>query len=610
VKVKPDQIKYIILDIILIVISIALAFILRFESFDNRQLLNYYPIIRHHIIQIIALKLFIYYFMNIYRSIWEYASIPEMVQIVATSIIANLAMIAYFVIMQVTLPRSIYLLVLLLDTALMGLSRFAPRAKSIFQAFLKTQGNYKRIMIIGAGQAGALVIKEFNQHDDLKSKPAVLIDDDPSKQGKNIAGVRVAGTSKDIEKVAKQYDIDEIIIAIPTITKKQLQQVYKECQKTDCKVKKVPGIYELINGKVDIKEIKEVEIEDLLGRDEVHLDVNAIFSYVNNKTVMVTGGGGSIGSELCRQIAEYQPKRLIILDFSENSMYDILNELRRNHPILDIIPLIASVRDNKRIVSIFSEYRPEVVFHAAAHKHVPLMEYNPHEAIKNNVFGTLNVVKAADMYNTNRFILISTDKAVNPTNIMGATKRIAEMIIQSYDKNSNTEYAAVRFGNVLGSNGSVVPLFKKQIEQGGPITVTHPEITRYFMTIPEAVQLVIQAGSMAKGGEIFVLDMGEPVKIVDLAENLIKLSGFEPYQDIDIMFIGLRPGEKLYEELLMDEEGLEKTENNTIYVGHPLDLDFKELCGQLEELSTYIEGDVRSLIEEVKRIVPTYKNGN
>ncbi len=608
-RVKPDQFKYIILDIILIVFSITLAFLLRFESFDNRQLLNYYPIIRNHIIQIIVLKIFIYYIMNIYRSIWQYASIPEMVQIVATSIVANLAMISYLVIMQVTLPRTIILLVLLLDIALMGASRFAFRAKTIFQAFLKTQGNFRRVLIVGAGQAGSLVIKEFNQHEELRSKPIALIDDDPTKQGKNISGVRVVGTTKEISEIAKKYDIDEIVIAIPTITKQELQKIYQECQKTECKVKKVPGIYELINGKVDIKEIKDVEIEDLLGRDEVHLDINAIYSYVYNKTVLITGGGGSIGAELCRQISEYQPKKLVILDISENNIYKILNELRRNFPMLDIIPLVASVRDKQRVKSIFAEYRPHVVFHAAAHKHVPLMEYNPHEAVKNNVFGTFNVVKAADEYDVDRFILISTDKAVNPTNIMGATKRIAEMIIQTYNNQSSTEYTAVRFGNVLGSNGSVVPLFKQQIEEGGPITVTHPDITRYFMTIPEAVQLVIQAGSMAKGGEIFVLDMGDPVKIVDLAENLIRLSGFEPYVDIDISFIGLRPGEKLYEELLLNEEGLSKTENETIYIGKPLDLDFKTLCQQLDQLGNYVEKDARDLLDKVRKIVPTYKNG-
>ena len=548
--------------------------------------------------------------MNIYHSIWKYASIPEMVQILVAATIANFAMIAYFTIMQITLPRSIYLLVLILDVALMGSSRFASRAGAIFNAFLQTQGNFKRIMIIGAGQAGALVIKEFSQHLELKSKPVVLIDDDPQKQGKNIGGVKVVGFREDIFRIAKEYDIDEIVIAIPTITKRELKEIYQECQKTNCKVKKVPGIYELIDGQVDIKEIKEVDIEDLLGRDEIHLNISAINSYIYNKTIVVTGGGGSIGSELCRQLIEYQPKELIILDFSENNIYHILNELRRKHPMVTITPIIASIRDFERINDVFDKYRPNVVFHAAAHKHVPLMELNPHEAIKNNVFGTFNVVKAADNHNVKRFILISTDKAVNPTNIMGATKRIAEKIIQTYDKKSETEYSAVRFGNVLGSNGSVVPLFKKQIELGGPVTVTHPDITRFFMTIPEAVQLVIQAGSMAKGGEIFILDMGSPVKILDLAENLIRLSGFEPYEDIDIQFIGLRPGEKLYEELLMDEEGLQKTENSTIFIGHPLDLNFDQLCQQLKELESYIDKDEKKLIKQVKNIVPSYKNGN
>lgn len=609
-KIKSDQIKYVLLDVLLITVSVAMAFLIRFETYDNTQFTQYIPIIKSHIIQIVLIKIFVYYTMNIYHSIWKYASIPEMVQIIVATMIGNFAMITYFTVMQVTLPRSIYLLILLLDIALVGASRFASRAGAIFKAFLQTQGNFKRVMVIGAGQAGSLIIKEFSQHLDLKSKPVVLIDDDPQKQGKNIGGVKVVGTREDIFRVAKQFDIDEIIIAIPTITKRELQDIYNECRKTDCKVKKVPGIYELIGGKVDIKEIKEVDIEDLLGRDEVHLNINAINSYIYNRTIVVTGGGGSIGSELCRQLIEFNPKELIILDISENNIYHILNELRRKYPMSTITPIIASVRDEKRIDDIFEKYRPDVVFHAAAHKHVPLMELNPHEAIKNNVFGTFNVVKAANKYKSKRFILISTDKAVNPTNIMGATKRIAEMIIQTYDNKSKTEYAAVRFGNVLGSNGSVVPLFKKQIEMGGPVTVTHPNITRFFMTIPESVQLVIQAGSMAKGGEIFILDMGSPVKILDLAENLIKLSGFEPYEDIDIKFIGLRPGEKLYEELLMDEEGLQKTDSSTIFIGHPLELNFDELCEQLKDLATYIDNDTREMIKKVKNIVPTYKNGD
>lgn len=609
-KIKVDQIKYIIIDIISISLSILIAFLLRFESYGSSQFINYIPIVKTHIIPVILIKLIVYYFMNIYHSIWQYASIPEMIQIIAAALIGNFATITYFSVVGVTLPRSIYLLVIILDIVLIGFSRFFSRAGTIINAFLKTQGNFKKIMIIGAGQAGAMVIKEYNQHRDLKSKPLVLIDDDPRKQGKNISGVQIVGTRKDIVKVAKEYSIDEIIIAIPTMTRKELQDIYKICRETDCKVKKLPGIYELIDGQVNIKEIREVDIEDLLGRDAIHLDSKVISSFIYNRTIMVTGGGGSIGSELCRQLIQFNPKNLIMLDFSENSIFHILNELRRNNPMNTITPIIASVRDEKRINDVFEKYKPDVVFHAAAHKHVPLMELNPHEAIKNNVFGTLNVVKAADKYNTKRFIFISTDKAVNPTNIMGASKRVAEMIIQCYDKGSATEYAAVRFGNVLGSNGSVVPLFKDQIERGGPVTVTHREITRFFMTIPEAVQLVIQAGSMAKGGEIFVLDMGEPVKILELAENLIRLSGFKPYEDIEIKFTGLRPGEKLYEELLMDEEGLEKTESDTIFVGHAMNFDYDTLYSQLEKLSLSIDVDADELIKQMKIIVPNYNNKN
>lgn len=409
--------------------------------------------------------------------------------------------------------------------------------------------------------------------------------------------------------VVERKSIDEIIIAIPSAKPAVLNRIYEQCVKTKCKVKILPSMSQLIDESIILKRVKDVDIEDLLGREPIVVDLEGIAGYLSGKVVLVTGGGGSIGSELCRQIASFGPKKLIMLDNYENGLYDILNELTRKYPELDIIPVIANIHEMDRLKEIFGEYRPNIVFHAAAHKHVPLMENNPEEAIKNNVFGTWNVAHCADMYNAERFVLISTDKAVNPTNVMGATKRIAEMIIQALDTKSKTEFVAVRFGNVWGSNGSVIPLFKKQIEQGGPVTVTHPDVTRFFMTIPEAVQLVIQAGAMAEGGEIFVLDMGEPVKILDLAKNLIRLSGFEPYEDIDIEITGLRPGEKLYEELLLNEEGLKATKHNKIYVAKPLHIDYEVLERELDILrqKVYKQSDSKELKEYVKVLVPNYK---
>jgi len=400
--------------------------------------------------------------------------------------------------------------------------------------------------------------------------------------------------------------VQEIIIAMPTADKKVISRIVKDAQKTGCKVKTISGIMPQNAGRVSVADIKEVGIDDLLGREQVRVNLDDILGYIEGKTVLVTGGGGSIGSELCRQIATHNPKLLIIVDIYENNAYDIEQELIRNLPNLNLLVLIASVRDKRKINNIFEEYRPEIVFHAAAHKHVPLMETSPNEAVKNNVIGTLNVTEAAGKYGTQRFVMISTDKAVNPTNVMGATKRICEMIIQAMDKKYATEYVAVRFGNVLGSNGSVIPLFKRQIKEGGPVTVTHKDIVRYFMTIPEAVSLVLQAGAYAKGGEIFVLNMGEPVRIYDLAENLIRLSGFEPNVDIDIKVIGLRPGEKLYEERLMEEEGLQETENKMISIGKPLEID-KDLFEKVKQLGKQADGEVDNMKELVSKLVPTYK---
>ena len=469
----------------------------------------------------------------------------------------------------------------------------------------KLKGN---IMIIGAGCAASMIINELRDNKINNCKFKCAIDDDPAKKNTYILGIRVYGDRNSIIEAAEKFQIDTILFAIPSCDNKEKVEILNICKETGCELKIVPSIYQMMNsGEKGIsKKIRKVQIEDLLGREPISLDINRIIDYVAGRTVLVTGGGGTIGSELCRQIAEHDPKRLVIFDIYENNAYDIQNELRRKYPELDLVTLIGSVRDSKRLESVFKTYRPDIVYHAAAHKHVPLMEDSPNEAIKNNVFGTLKTAQCADKYGAKKFVLISTDKAVNPTNIMGASKRMCEMIIQSYNKRSETEFVAVRFGNVLGSNGSVIPLFKKQIEAGGPVTVTDPDIIRYFMTIPEAVTLVLQAGASAKGGEIFVLDMGKPVKILTLAENLIKLSGFTPHKDIKIEFIGLRPGEKLYEEMLMAEEGLKETENKLIHIGQPIEFDENEFFTALDNLRKAMYDDTVDMRAIVSDIVPTY----
>jgi len=465
----------------------------------------------------------------------------------------------------------------------------------------------QRVLIVGAGEAGNMIVRELFKRPELKKMPVGVVDDDKNKQGKCVYDVPVLGTIDDVEQIVKNHCIDEIIICIANINPKRKREIINICKKTDAKIKTIPGIYEIIDGKVNITKVRDVQIEDLLGREPIKMNLDDMNGIIKDKIIMVTGGGGSIGSELCRQIVKYEPKQLVLIDIYENNAYDIQQEIKRHFPEIDLKVLIASVRDEHKMDKIFEQYRPEIVFHAAAHKHVPLMEDSPCEAIKNNVFGTQNVVNLSDKYNVKKFVLISTDKAVNPTNIMGATKRCCEMIVQTKNKTSKTEFVAVRFGNVLGSNGSVVPLFKKQIEEGGPVTVTHEEVTRFFMTIPEAVSLVLQASAMAKGGEIFVLDMGEPVKIIDLARNLIKLSGFEPNVDIKIEVTGLRPGEKLYEEVLMDEEGLQKTSNNQIRIGRPIEIDKAEFKKELNILKRVADNDQDEKVDLImKSIVPTY----
>ncbi len=468
-------------------------------------------------------------------------------------------------------------------------------------------GNGKRILIVGAGAAGTTILRELQTTNMLNDIPVGLVDDNPHKIGSIILGVKVYGPCDNIVEIAEKVSADTIVIAIPSSDAKNIKRISQLCLKTSCEVKTLPGLYQLIDGEVSVSRLRDVDVQDLLGREPVKVNLDEVMGYIEEQVVLVTGGGGSIGSELCRQIAAHNPKQLIILDIYENNAYDIEQELKRKLPNLNLLTLIASIRDSGKMEDVFKTYRPDIVFHAAAHKHVPLMETSPNEAVKNNILGTYKVVKCADKYGVKKFVQISTDKAVNPTNIMGATKRVCEMIIQAFSRKSKTQFVAVRFGNVLGSNGSVIPLFKKQIAEGGPVTLTHKDIIRYFMTIPEAVSLVLQAGAYANGGEIFVLDMGEQVKIYDLAVNLIKLSGYEPDKDIEIKITGLRPGEKLYEERLMAEEGMEKTANDRISIGKPIEMDDNHLFATLEKLYDEAYGESEKMKDLVKELVPTYK---
>lgn len=492
------------------------------------------------------------------------------------------------------------------------LSRFSQRMYVAVKYALSSKSKNKvRAMIVGGGNAGTMLIREIQTTDKITYLPVCVIDDDPTKIGKSINNVKIVGSTADIPEYAEKYGIDEILIAMPAAPKAEVKRIYDICVSTKRKVKTLPGIYQIVNGDASVTALREVQISDLLGRDQIKVNLDEIMGYIENRIVLVTGGGGSIGSELCRQIATHNPRQLIILDIYENNAYDIEQELKRRHPELNLLALIASIRDTGKIEDVFKKYSPEIVFNAAAHKHVPLMETSPNEAVKNNVFGTLNVARCADKFGSKVFVQISTDKAVNPTNIMGATKRICEMIIQTIGKHSkNTKFVAVRFGNVLGSNGSVIPLFEKQIAEGGPVTVTHKDIIRYFMTIPEAVSLVLQAGAYAQGGQIFVLDMGEPVKIYDLAYNLIKLSGLEPNVDIEIKCTGLRPGEKLYEERLMDEEGMQQTPNGLISIANPIQLDEDFLWSTLDSLKIAAYDETDEMKNLVAQLVTTYKPQN
>lgn len=610
---KAKMLTLVIVDLLLIFCSYFVAFIFRFKYTDI-SIAEIVVMYGSYISKIFLMSLiFIGIFMAFkqYKSIWSIASIDEFLRgIIATGLATSVVLIISYL-DERRIPLMVTIMAGIMIMVFCNGIRIGWRVVRRTLIFItdRTNGSCKRVLVVGAGGAGALVANEYKKNPQYKKKVVAFVDDSWVKKGIYVSGIKVLGDRYDIPTVVEEQRIDEIIIAISELNEVELKKILDECKKTTAQVKIMPGVSEVIDGNFSVKKIRDVDVEDLLGREPIKLDFSGISSYIENKVIMVTGGGGSIGSELCRQIARFNPKELIIFDIYENNAYDLQNELLRKYENLNLKTLIGSVRDRKRLNSIFKEYRPQVVFHAAAHKHVPLMEDSPGEAIKNNVLGTLNTAELASEYGVERFVLISTDKAVNPTNVMGATKRMCEMVIQSIDKESDTEFVAVRFGNVLGSNGSVVPLFKKQIAEGGPVTLTHKDITRYFMTIPEASQLVLQAGAYAKGGEIFVLDMGQPVKIYDLAENLIRLSGYIPNEEIEIKVTGLRPGEKLYEELLMDEEGLSETPHKKIFIGKPGEFKLERVKGNINELLDVVKlGNKEKLREKLQEVVPTYKN--
>lgn len=600
------RIFLILVDICSICLSSGLALLIRFDFNYKNIELRYLDSIWTYLPFNIVTVLVIFYFFKLYHSLWIYAGISELEKIVVASLTASIVQFVGITLLRLPIPRSYYFMYAAFLVFFTIASRFTYRLlrMKLRKRYDETSG--ENVMIIGAGEAANMIIKELLNSTHVNKTVKCIIDDAEDKLGRYIHGIRVVGNRNSILKNVEKYEINEIIIAMPSVSRKVISEIVSICKEAECKLNILPGIYQLVNGEVSTAQLRSVDVEDLLGRDPISVDLDSIMSYVKDKVVLVTGGGGSIGSELCRQIASHKPKQLIIVDIYENNAYDIQQELLRRYPNLNLITLIASVRNTKRMNLIFEEYRPNIVYHAAAHKHVPLMEDSPNEAVKNNVFGTLKIVQASERYGVEKFVLISTDKAVNPTNIMGATKRICEMIIQAYNKCAKTDYVAVRFGNVLGSNGSVIPLFKKQIEAGGPVTVTHPDIIRYFMTIPEAVSLVLQAGAYAKGGEIFILDMGEPVKILDLAKNLIRLSGYVPGEDIEIKFTGLRSGEKLFEELLLEEEGLMETQNSKIHIGKPINFDEEKFYTQLDELYHACTEESEYIREMVSDIVGTY----
>lgn len=600
----------VIADILAVIIAYGLALLLRFDMRYSKIPKLYIEGYLYYIVLASVLLVCCYVIAKLYRSVWSYAGINEILKTCVASIVACVLTGVVFSIAIMRMPISFYLIGWILVFGFTASIRMMYRLLRRMRIKAdNSKGNTERqnIMIIGAGAAGLVLLREYRNSYYLTDKVKIFIDDNAQKWNKYLDGVLIEGGRDKILESVEKYRINKIILAMPSADRKDIRDILEICKETDCQIQTVPGVYQLVNGEVNVSKLRNVEIEDLLGRDPIEVNLDEILGYIKGKTVLVTGGGGSIGSEICTQLAEHEVGHLIIFDIYENNAYDIQQKLRWNHPELNLTVLIGSVRNTHRINGVMKKYKPDVVFHAAAHKHVPLMEDSPNEAIKNNVFGTYKTASAAGRNHVKKFVLISTDKAVNPTNIMGASKRMCEMIVQTLNHFYETDFVAVRFGNVLGSNGSVIPLFKKQIAAGGPVTVTHPDIIRYFMTIPEAVSLVLQAGAYAKGGEIFGLDMGEPVKIADLAKNLIRLSGYKLGEDIEIEYTGLRPGEKLYEELLMDEEGLQDTENKMIHIGKPIDMDEEKFMHQLIKLRDAANDDSDAIRAMVKEIVPTYQ---
>ena len=613
-ETKKDRIQLLVrrfflflTDTFLLNACVYLSLIMRFDvgivSIEPQYISNYVE----NVLPYTIMSLLIFWLFRLYHSLWQYASIAEVYRIAEACIIVELVHFLSNKIMGNMLPRSCYFNAAIYLIIAICASRFMYRMiRTVLNKYrnIKTSNN---VMIIGAGEATNVIMREIQNSSYLaNSNIACIIDDDRRKVGKYIRGVKVIGTRDKIKEAAKLYDIDEIIFAIPSASNEVKRDILNICKETDCTLKILPGVYQMVDGEINVNSIRNVDVLDLLGRDPIEVDIESIMGYVKDKVIMVTGGGGSIGSELCRQLVSHKPKQLIIFDIYENNAYDIQQELKINYPDANVVTLIGSIRNVSRLESVFAQYKPDIVYQAAAHKHVPLMEVSPDEAVKNNVVGTWNVARMADKYGVKKFVMISTDKAVNPTNVMGATKRICEMIVQTYNEISKTDFVAVRFGNVLGSNGSVIPLFKRQIEAGGPVTVTDPNIIRYFMTIPEAVSLVLQAGAYAKGGEIFILDMGEPVKIDDLAKNLIRLSGYTLGVNMEIKYTGLRPGEKLYEELLMKEEGLQETDNKLIHIGKPIEFDKENFFDNLEKLKEEAYSETGNIRESLKKVVDTY----
>ena len=596
-------------DVLTICIAFFAALWLRFDfqfnSIDKAYLLTYSRVI----LPWCAICIAVFSAFKLYSSIWSFVSTDELMRVLESY--GVLCVIAWVLthVLRIVMPKSFFVVGIVFSGLFTMATRFGWRMLRYVRQHLTglSHPSYQEnVMIIGAGEAGKALVTEFNTSSYIKSKVACLIDDNKSKWGKRLGGIPIVGGRESIPEAVEKYHIHRIIYAIPSESAKTKKEILDICSTTGCQVQVLPGMYQLVNGEISVSKLRKVDVQDLLGRDPIKVNLDEILNFISGKVVMVTGGGGSIGSELCRQIAKSSPRQLIIFDIYENNAYEIQMELQRSFPDLNLVTLIGSVRNTARVDWVLRKYQPDLVFHAAAHKHVPLMEDSPNEAIKNNVFGTYKMAKAAAAHGVKRFVLISTDKAVNPTNIMGASKRLCEMVVQMMNRQSDTEFVAVRFGNVLGSNGSVIPLFKRQIEAGGPVTVTHPDIIRYFMTIPEAVSLVLQAGYYARGGEIFVLDMGEPAKIDDMARNLIRLSGYEPDVDIQIEYTGLRPGEKLYEELLMKEEGLQETANKLIHIGRPIEMDDEKFKAQLDRLDAAYRAESDNMKELVAEIVPTY----